>query len=154
MSDSIFCQMDFWALVISAVTMFGGVCGYLRHDRKLKEQERRINEYQLKQIEKEDIESKKAAIRGIIIKEPKGRRTLKIKNSGRATARNIRVEGLNVEGVRLLRKDIFPYELMTPQDYAELLILLTCNCPSTIKLKYIWDDEFGDNNEFEQVLTI
>lgn len=53
-----------------------------------------------------------------------------------------------------MRRDIFPYELMNPQDYTELTMHLTYGCPSTIKLKYIWDDEFGDNNEFEQVLTI
>ena len=150
----LFCQMDFWALIISVINMFGGIVGYFRHDKKLKGQERKINEYQLKQIEKEDLENKKAAIRGNIVKGLQGRITLKIENSGRATAHNIRVEGLNVKGVRLQRKDIFPYELMTPHDYAELSMLLTCNYPSTIKLKYIWDDEFGDNNEFEQVLTI
>lgn len=53
-----------------------------------------------------------------------------------------------------MRRDIFPYELMNPQDYTEVTIHLVACCPSTIKLKYIWDDEYGDNNEFEQVLTI
>lgn len=146
--------MELYSLIISVLALIASVFTYLRHDKKLKEQERRINEYQLKQIEKEDLESKKAAIRGNIVKGLKGGRTLKVYNSGRATARNIRVEGLDVNGIFCMRRDIFPYELMNPQDYTELTMYLTCGCPSTIKLKYIWDDEHGDNNEFEQVLTI
>ena len=146
--------MELYSLVISVLALIASVFTYLRHDKKLKEQERRINEYQLKQIEKEDLESKKAAIRGNIVKGLKGGRTLKVYNSGRATARNIRVEGLDVNGVIHRGGDIFPYELMNPQDYTELTIHLVMGCPSTLKLKYIWDDEFGLNNEFEQVLTI
>lgn len=146
--------MELYSLIISVLALIASVFTYLRHDKKLKEQERRINEYQLKQIEKENLENKKAAIRGNIVKGLKGGRTLKVYNSGRATARNIRVEGLDVNGIFYMRRDIFPYELMNPQDYTELTMHLTYGCPSTIKLKYIWDDEYGDNNEFEQVLTI
>ena len=146
--------MELYSLVISVLALIASVFTYLRHDKKLKEQECRINEYQLKQIEKEDLESKKAAIRGNIVKGLKGGRTLKVYNSGRATARNIRVEGLDVNGLIHRADELFPYELMNPQDYTEVIIHLVVGCPSTIKLKYIWDDEFGDNNEFEQVLTI
>ena len=127
---------------------------FFKHDKKLKEQERKINEYQLKQIEKEDLESKKAAIRGNIVKGLKGKRTLKVYNSGRAIARNIRIEGLDVEGLFHRADEVFPYELMNPQDYTEVNIMLFNNCAPTIKLKYIWDDESGKNNEFEQVLTL
>ena len=146
--------MELYSLIISVLALIASVFTYLRHDKKLKEQERRINEYQLKQIEEENLENKKAAIRGNIVKGLKSGRTLKVYNSGRATARNIRVEGLDVNGIFYMRRDIFPYELMNPQDYTELTMHLTCGCPSTIKLKYIWDDEYGNNNEFEQVLTI
>ena len=146
--------MELYSLVISVLALIASVFTYLRHDKKLKEQERRINEYQLKQIEKENLENKKAAIRGNIVKGLKGGRTLKVYNSGCAIARNIRVEGLDVNGVIHRGDDIFPYELMNPQDYTELTIHLVMGCPQTIKLKYIWDDEFGDNNAFEQVLTI
>ena len=146
--------MELYSLIISVLALIASVFTYLRHDKKLKEQERRINEYQLKQIEKEDLESKKAAIRGNIVKGLKSGRTLKVYNSGRATARNIRVGGLDVNGLIHRADELFPYELMNPQDYTEVTIHLVVGCPSTIKLKYIWDDEYGNNNEFEQVLTI
>lgn len=143
-----------WSLLLSILALIASVFTYFKHDKKLKEQERKINEYQLKQIEKEDLESKKAAIRGNIVKGLKGGRTLKVYNSGRAAAHNIKVEGLDVNGVFYLPQDLFPYELMNPQDYAELTLHLTCGCPSTIKLKYVWDDESGKDIEFEQLLTL
>lgn len=146
--------MELYSLIISVLALIASVFTYFMHDKKLKEQERRINEYQLKQIEQENLESKKAAIRGNIVKGLKGGRTLKVYNSGRATAHNIKVEGLDVDGVFYLPQDLFPYELMNPQDYAELTLHLTCGCPSTIKLKYVWDDESGKDIEFEQLLTL
>lgn len=146
--------MEVWGLIISILALLASAFTYFKHDIKLKEQERKINEYQLKQIEKEDLESKKAAIRGNIVKGLKGKRTLKVYNSGRAIARNIRIEGLDVEGLFHRADEVFPYELMNPQDYTEVNIMLFNNCAPTIKLKYIWDDESGKNNEFEQVLTL
>lgn len=146
--------MEVWGLIISILALLASAFTYFKHDKKLKEQERKINEYQLKQIEKEDLESKKAAIRGNIVKGLKGKRTLKVYNSGRAIACNIRIEGLDVEGLFHRADEVFPYELMNPQDYTEVNIMLFNNCAPTIKLKYIWDDESGKNNEFEQVLTL
>lgn len=146
--------MDIWGLIISIVALAASAFTYLKHDKKLKDQERKINEYQLRQIEKEDIESKKAAIRGNIVKGLKGNRTLKVYNSGRAIARNIRIEGLEVDGLYHRASQFFPYELMNPQDYAEVSIILFTGYPPIIKLKYIWDDESGENNEFEQPLTL
>ena len=146
--------MEAWGLIISILALLASAFTYFKHDKKLKDQERKINEYQLKQIEKEDLESKKAAIRGNIVKGLKGKRTLKVYNSGRAIARNIRIEGLDVEGLFHRADEVFPYELMNPQDYTEVNIMLFNNCAPTIKLKYIWDDESGKNNEFEQVLTL
>ena len=131
------------ALVFSAYT-------YSKHDKKIKAQEQIINDYQINKIAKENEESKKASIRGNIIKGDKGKRTLKVYNCGKATARDIRVEGLDIGSLAVMRNDLFPYELMNPQDYTELIICIVKGSPSTIKLKYIWDDDFGQNNEFEK----
>lgn len=135
------------ALVFSAYT-------YSKHDKKIKAQEQIINDYQINKIAKENEESKKASIRGNIIKGDKGKRTLKVYNCGKATARDIRVEGLDIGSLAVMRNDMFPYELMNPQDYTEVVIWVVKGSPSTIKLKYVWDDDFGQNNEFEQVLTL
>ena len=135
------------ALVFSAYT-------YSKHDKKIKAQEQIINDYQINKIAKENEEIKKASIRGNIIKGDRGKRTLKVYNCGKATARDIRVEGLDMGSFVVMRNDLFPYELMNPQDYTEVIIWVVKGSPSTIKLKYIWNDDFGQNNEFEQVLTL
>ena len=63
-------------------------------------------------------------------------------------------ESADVKGILHSADEFFPYELMNPQDYTEMTIHLVMGCPATIKIKYIWDDESGKNNEFEQVLTL
>ena len=143
-----------WELIISCLALGVSVFTYFKHDKKIKAQEQIINDYQINKIAKENEDSKKASIRGNIIKGDRGKRTLKVYNCGKATARDIRVEGLDIGSLAVMRNDLFPYELMNPQDYTEVVIWIVKGSPSTIKLKYVWDDDFGQNNEFEQVLTL
>lgn len=143
-----------WELIISCLALGVSVFTYFKHDKKIKAQEQIINDYQINKIAKENEEIKKASIRGNIIKGDRGKRTLKVYNCGKATARDIRVEGLDMGSFVVMRNDLFPYELMNPQDYTEVIIWVVKGSPSTIKLKYIWNDDFGQNNEFEQVLTL
>ena len=143
-----------WELIISCLALGVSVFTYFKHDKKIKAQEQIINDYQINKIAKENEDSKKASIRGNIIKGDRGKRTLKVYNCGKATARDIRVEGLDMGSFVVMRNDLFPYELMNPQDYTEVIIWVVKGSPSTIKLKYIWNDDFGQNNEFEQVLTL
>lgn len=145
---------DWISLGVSLLAIIGTCYTYFKHDKKIKLQESKINAYHIKQMEQAEIERKKALIRGNIIKFDKGKRILKIYNSGRSIARNIRIEGMEVQGIFVYNDSLFPYELMNPQDYTELEFSLACSHPNSVKLKYLWDDEFGDDNEFEQVLTI
>lgn len=39
---------EWGALLLSSLGISGGFCAYLRHDRKIKEQELRLNELQIK----------------------------------------------------------------------------------------------------------
>ena len=83
---------DWISLGVSLLAIIGTCYTYFKHDKKIKSQETKINEYQIKQIEQEEKEGKKALIRGGIIKFDKGKRILKIYNSGKSLARNIRME--------------------------------------------------------------
>lgn len=112
--------MEMWSFVISVAALLFSGFTFLFYDRKLKRQDAKINEYQLRQLEAAEQDSKKGQIRGNIIKGQKGARTLKIYNSGRAIARNIRIEGINTEDIAVMNNGLFPYELMNPQDYTEL----------------------------------
>ena len=142
------------AFVVSLGALIFSASTYSKHDKKIKAQEQIINDYQINKIKKEDEESRKANIKGNIYPGNKGKLILKVFNSGKAIARNIRVEGLDVDSLIVIGKELFPYELMNPQDNTELTLWITKDSPSTIRLRYIWDDDFGQNNEFEQVLTL
>ena len=142
------------AFVVSLGALIFSAYTYSKHDKKIKAQEQIINDYQINKIKKEDEESRKANIKGNIYPGNKGKLILKVFNSGKAIARNIRVEGLDVDSLIVIGKELLPYELMNPQDNTELTLWITKDSPSTIRLRYIWDDDFGQNNEFEQVLTL
>ena len=142
------------AFVVSLGALIFSAYTYSKHDKKIKAQEQIINDYQINKIKKEDEESRKANIKGNIYPGNKGKLILKVFTSGKAIARNIRVEGLDVDSLIVIGKELFPYELMNPQDNTELTLWITKDSPSTIRLRYIWDDDFGQNNEFEQVLTL
>lgn len=143
-----------WETCVSFAALGVSIFTYFKHDKKLKAQERVINEYQINKIKKEDEENKKAYIKGNTCTGNRGQTVLKIFNCGKAIARNIRVEGLDADSLIVIGKDLFPYELMNPQDNTELTIWITKDSPTTIKLKFIWDDDFKQDNEFEQVLTL
>ena len=146
--------MELASFIIACTAFAFSVFTFFFYDNKLKKQERKLNEYQLKKNETEEVEFKKAQIRGNIVKGEKGRRTLKVFNAGKASATNIRLEFLsNTDGL-FDSKNPFPYELLNPQDSTEAILHLIVGCPDTIKVKYTCDDDFQKNNEFTQVLTL
>lgn len=53
-----------------------------------------------------------------------------------------------------MNDEIFPYEIMNPQDDAELKLYLTIGCPHKLTLKLICDDESGQNNVTTKVITL
>lgn len=145
--------METLELIISAAVFLVGILIYFAHDRKLKQQERLINSYQLKQLREEEQANKKADIRAEISQNTKGSRTLRIWNNGRAIARNIRLTGLSVKGLVLMDRNIFPYHTMAAQDSVEIKFLLSESLRE-LTLTFIWDDEFGVNREKQQTIPL
>lgn len=145
--------MDIISIALSAFAIALTIVMYFKHDKRLKKQEEKLNAYQLKKINEEESENRKALIRGNIVKGNKGSRVLKVFNSGKAIARNIRVEYLGDMENIIPRDDHFPYELLNPQDNSEIFLLLSEGA-SKLNIKFIWDDDFMKDNEFVQMLTL
>lgn len=141
------------SIIISILALIGTVYTYFVHDRKIKRQESIINEYQLAKFKEEKEEGKKALISGNIIKTERSQRVLKIYNKGKATATNINIQGLDIREIEL-QDNILPYELLNPQDYAQIKFLIIMNAPSTIKLTYTWDDAYQTGNSSTQILPL
>lgn len=146
--------MELASLVVACVAFAFSVFTFLFYDNKLKKQEHRLNEYQLKKNESEEVEIKKAQIRGNIVKGEKGKRTLKVFNSAKSKALNVRLEFISDTKGIYANNNPFPYKLLNPQDSTEIIFHLTVGHPETIEIKFIWDDDFQKDNEFTQVLTL
>ena len=65
--------MELASIILSIIALLGSLVTYIVHDRKIKRQEAKINEYQLAKIKEEEEDSKKAQICGNIIKYDKDR---------------------------------------------------------------------------------
>jgi len=145
--------METASLILSMLAILGSIFTYFYHDRKIKNQEKRLNEYQLKKFELEDIENQKAQIKGNVTKTGTGNRALIIFNAGKSTAYNIRLEILSeTDGIIALKFD--PYEMLNPQEKTDTNFFLTEGHAKTLKVKYVWNDRYKENNNFVQVLTI
>jgi hypothetical protein len=145
--------METASLMLSVLAILGSIFTYFYHDRKIKMQEKRLNDYQLKKYELEDVENQKAQIKGNLIKTTEANRSLIIFNAGKSTAHNIRLELLSeLQGI--IGFEFKPFEMLNPQEKTETKFFLATGHAKTIKVKYVWDDNFKKNNEFTQVITI
>jgi hypothetical protein len=145
--------MEYISLGLSIIAVLGSVFTYFNHDRRIKKQELLINEYELEKRRSEEEELKKAQVKGNIVSYPKGLRKLVTFNAGKAIAYNIRIEMLS-DTNGIIYSDIDPYEMLNPQDNFENNMHLAYGHLPTLKIKYIWDDEFMKNREFVQVLDL
>ncbi len=145
---------DFISIILSAIAILASAVTYFKHDKKLKEQERTINAYQLKQIEDSEIEAKKANITGTTHKDSQNATILKITNTGKSIARNIRVVGLDERKYCFYGPDILPYEFLNPGDSFNLKFTANLASLHNEKVTYYWDDDFMENNHLEQIISV
>ncbi len=135
--------------VSSALGVISGIYAYIRHDKKLKSQEAILNDLQIKQLEKEAANEKKADMKANIIYGHKGTAHIRFVNAGKVDAQNVRIEILSsdkdMEGI-YLHSDFGPYDVINPHSHREEKMCLTEGYPAVIYLKIIWDDEFQRNN--------
>lgn len=143
--------------IISIISLVFAIFIYLKHDKRIKSQELLINEYQLRKHQEEDSDNKKAMVRANLIKDLRGLRKLRVYNSGKSIARNIRFDIIDLDSndatIRI-GKNPFPYEFMNSQDSTEISFLMSYGHPEKITVTLIWDDDFKKNNETTQVFAL
>ncbi|MCL2328595.1 MAG: hypothetical protein FWC39_08815 [Bacteroidetes bacterium] len=144
---------------LSLLAIAGTIFVYCKHDKKLKKQEEKLNAYQLKKFENEEIENKKAQIRGSIIRGEKDRRDLRICNEGKSPAKNICVDfldnfvGHNKSDVKVTIKNYpSPFELLNVNDHFDIIMYPHAYRFSidVLKVKLTWEDDFSNQNEYIQ----
>ena len=145
---------DIIALCALAVSLTLGLIS-LFQNRKLNKQQKQINAIILVKEEQEKNNQKRAIIEASSIAQ-KGSTIIKVYNKGNAIARNVRMKFPYDRNDGLLFRDPpFPYTQMNPKTQGtEFCINLVNGHIEQVIIKFIWDDEFANNNEITQILTI
>lgn len=142
------------SLLISLLALGTSVFTYFRHDRELKKQEQKINNYQIAQMEAAAEENKKANICGKI-RQSGNRYILTVSNSGKAIARDIRIEGLNSRYIIHNANHLFPYKLLNPLECVEITIdRVGLIYIDRLDLVYYWKDEYSNDRTKEQIVML
>lgn len=142
------------SLLISAIAIIVSLYTYIVHDRKLKGQELLLNLYQLKQFQNEEQANKKADIMGEISFMKGEHYLLKIQNKGRASAKNLRVEGFDIKNYNILNISILPYNCLNTEEAFTLNIFRIGRSIPTMTITYVWDDDFGINRKKQQTIQL
>lgn len=141
------------SFVFSLIAILGTAFTYFKHDRKIKAQEKLINEYHIKKIEEEKIQETKAIVRATLITGSKGHRILRVYNKGKAVALNIRLI-INDEPNYLYATNPFPFQLLNENENVDLKMAIHKETPDSISFNILWDDEFGVDNVHSQTVQL
>lgn len=143
--------MELLSIIISIIALLFSGYTFFAHDMKLKEQERQLNDYQLRLLKQNEEEKNQVKIRGNIIPSTiKGNRILKIFNAGQAVAKNVCVEWLNPDNEVYVHWKFGLIGDITPQNGRQYDISLCIGHPETMRLRYTWIDDYKNNNVFEE----
>lgn len=140
---------DWGGLILSSLGIIGGVFAYLRHDRKLKSQEKLLNNLQIRQLQKAEARELQADIKCNAYRR-QSNSIVKIVNAGPADASNVRVEILGqdtLEGLIFFNKKWGPYDLINATSSVEEKIALCCGHTEYIRLRIVWDDDYCKDRE-------
>lgn len=145
---------DIISPILSAIAVIFSIHTYLVHDKRLKKQEQLINKHQLDQIQNEEQENKKADIVGDIIRKKNECYVLKIRNKGKATAKNINIEGFDTRNYDIHNSAILPYYCLNADEEFFLTIFRIGRILPTMTITYIWNDDWSDNRKKQQTIQM
>lgn len=148
---------DWGGHILSVLSIIGGVFLFFRYDRRIKEQERKLNDYQLKKYQEEDDLKRQAYIKCNLVNIDGGHLKIRFFNSGQAEARNVKIEIINkdsLDGI-VFTQDWGPYDSITPQiGYREEDLFLCEGSAETIQICMTWDDDFRNNQSSKQTIQL
>lgn len=146
--------MEILSVILAFIAFGFSFYTFFAHDRRLKEQETLLNEYQLRSLAQNEEENKKAIIRAKSVKYNGGNRTLYIYNTGKAKARNLKVEMPNDNQVYASRPD-FPlnYDELLPEASREVLLFLA-EGDDELTLTFEWEDDYCKDNKEQQTIDL
>lgn len=146
--------MTIISIIVATFALLFSFYTFFAHDRRLKKQEKLLNEYQLRSMALSEAENKKAVIRAKSVKYTGGKRSLYIYNTGKAKARNLKVVMPNENEIYAASPE-FPlhYEELLPQANREVTLFLS-EGDDELLLAYEWEDDYSTSNKERQTIDL
>lgn len=141
------------SFLLAVLALSGTAYTYFKHDSKLKQQEKLLNQIQIAEAKEREENKKKARIRGKIEYSGKGENTLIINNDGEADARSIMIEILDnsANGCIWYEDKLFIHQLSCGNSY-KFIFMTIDGASQDIHFKYSWEDDFAANNQYDEFL--
>ena len=144
--------MEIIGLILSILAIALSAYTYFNHDRKIKKQQKLLNDYQLEKVEKEKIEALRAIMEVKVIKKRDGLDGIVISNKGKSIARSVNVTIPENELYEVMNNPC-PIDIR-PQQNIEITMILFNNFPDKIELEFEWKDEFKEVNVESQFIQL
>ena len=135
-------------IIISSVSLLSDKYIYRKHKKTLYNQQIKKDELEIRKLEAELEDSKKADIRVNVSKDERNVKILTVTNCGKAIARNVVVKGLDHERFYIVSgPKCFKVDVLKPHDSAS--VWFTINYGATHeKITIYWDDDYQQNSSF------
>jgi len=141
--------------VISCLALLWGVFTYCKHDKKIKSQDEKINQYKLELIEKQKVDEKKAIIEANVINGDSYKRIIKVYNKGKAIARKVNVIIPEMGNFHVSHNPC-PVDIR-PQNNIDIEIrafMSKDSSNSKIDIEFEWSDDFCELNTDRQTIQL
>lgn len=146
--------MEIAGFIIAVLSL--GFSGFLffRFDKKIKKQETRLNDFQLKAFEEEERLSKTADVSLNLYTSKNTYYKFKVFNRGKADATNINVvitpqDNQYEDATQIYNGKDLPFPCLHPQESFELHVI--CYLPSVREFVVTWEDESGKHEKKQNI---
>lgn len=145
--------LEWGGLTTGCLGIAGSIFVYFHSDRKLKAQQKVLNELQPELLSEERADKKKAHLNVTCQKRGPGSYDLVIANSGKSTANNVSIKILTPIFGITPGNDAQDYQSIAPQGVRRNIRLhKTTSDPDEFEIEISWDDEFKINNTKKMVI--
>ncbi len=145
-------SLEILSVLIALAALSFSIITYFLHDSKINKQSLLINQFQLEKFINEKEVEKKAYVETHIIKQARGKRTLKIYNTGKSIAENVVIEIPDLNGLHVLTNPC-PIEIR-PKSSIAIEFIITKGAPDMVVINVSWKDEFNSSNIYSQKILL
>lgn len=138
--------ISYGGFFLSLISLFASGLTFLVYNRRINQQNIKINEFTLKEQKEKEDEAKKAIIEVSHSYYGKGNGDLYIANVGKSDARNLTmlIDEREDSGIHWRIGNLFPYRCLTPGASIKIHYGLMSGYQQDPILKFEWDDDYGD----------